>query len=121
MTDIAPPKRHDTKNPLTCCDRCHRAELLGRAMCRPALRFDRLNGTDTPPTYAMYHGDESVATLRRVGGAARPAYELQMRTEGATAELHATSLRDARAVAEEAYTAQWLKGTPALRGPVRQL
>ena len=31
MTASLTPKRHDTTSPLTCCPRCHKAELLGRA------------------------------------------------------------------------------------------
>ncbi len=121
MINAAAPKSHDTKHPLTCCPRCYKAELLGRAMRRPIFRYDKSDAAERPATYDMFHGDEHVGTLSRRSASGPSAYKVSLASDGNEQELSAASLRDARAVAEEAYTEAWRNGAQAARGPVREL
>jgi hypothetical protein len=121
MTATPTPKRHDTKSPLTCCPRCHKAELLGRIQRRPVFRYDKVDATERPSTYDMYHGDEHVATLSRKGGGGSSSYQIRVMSHAGDLELLAGSLRDARALAEETYTTSWREGAHTARGPVREL
>jgi hypothetical protein len=120
MTASLAPKRHDTTSPLTCCPRCHKAELLGRLQRRPIFRFDRVDAVDEPSTYAMYHGDQQVATLRR-RGASGSTYDVCVMSHAGDQELLATTLRGARALAEETYITSWREGAYTARGPVRAI
>ena len=120
MTASPAPKLHDTTSPLTCCPRCHKAELLGRAMRRPVFRYDKGGTLEGPSTYEMYHGTEHVATLRRGPGGA-PTYEIRVISHAGDQDLLARTLRDARTLAEETYTASWREGGHTARGPVREL
>ena len=120
MMNAAAP-RHDTKNPLTCCPRCYKAELLGRAQRRPIFRYDKVEAAERPSTYAMFHGDQHVGTLSKRGASGPTAYEVRLEPDAGDKELTASSLRDARTVAEEAYTEAWRGGAQAARGPVREL
>ncbi|HKN37839.1 MAG TPA: hypothetical protein VJ622_20605 [Acidimicrobiia bacterium] len=121
MTASLTPKRHDTTSPLTCCPRCHKAELLGRARRRPVFRYDRVDAIEQPSTYDMYHGDQHVATLRRRGASGSSVYEIRVMSHTGDQDLLAGSLRDARALAEETYTVSWREGTHIARGPVREI
>jgi hypothetical protein len=120
MMNATTPK-HDTKNPLTCCPRCYKAELLGRAMRRPVFRYDKVDATERPLSYDMYHGTQHVATLSRRGTSGPTAYEVRVSSPSGDQELTAGSLRDARALAEETYTVSWREGAQPARGPVREL
>jgi len=120
MTASPAPKLHDTSSPLTCCPRCHKAELLGRARRLPVFRYDKGDAPEGPSTYEMYHGSELVATLTRQGGGA-PAYEVRVMSHEGDQDLSARTLRDARALAEETYTASWREGGHTARGPVREI
>jgi hypothetical protein len=113
--------RHDTSSPLTCCPRCHKAELLGRLQRRPILRYDKVDSSDGPSTYDVYHGDQHVATLRRLRSSGSPAYGVRVMSHAGDQDLEAGNLRDARALAEETYTASWREGAHTARGPVREL
>jgi hypothetical protein len=121
MTISPAPKRHDTKHPLTCCPRCHKAELLGRAMRRPIFRYDKADAVERPPTYEMYHGNEHVGTLRRQAANGASTYEIRVMSNAGDQDLLAKSLRDARTLAEETYTASWREGAQTARGPVREI
>jgi hypothetical protein len=121
MTASPAPKLHDTKNPLTCCPRCHKAELLGRAMRRPVFRYDKSDAVEQPVTYAMYHGDAHVATLRRKGTGGSSTYEIHVMSDTGQEDLLAPTLRDARSLAEETYTASWREGAQTARGPVHAI
>ena len=121
MTPPPAPKRHDTTNPLTCCPRCYKAELLGRARRRPVFRYDKGEAVEGPSTYEMYHGREHVATLRRQGAGGSLGYEIRVMSEAGHHELMARTLRDARTLAEETYTASWRDGQHTERGPVHEL
>jgi hypothetical protein len=121
MTASIAPKRHDTRSPLTCCPRCHKAELLGRLRNRPVFRYDKVDGADQPPTYDVYHGDQRVATLRRRVASGSPAYDVCVMSHAGDQDLLAGTLRDARALAEETYTASWREGAYTDRGPVREI
>ena len=121
MTASLAPKRHDTTNPLTCCPRCHKAELLGRARRRPVFRYDKGEALEGPSTYEMYHGTEHVATLRRQGAGGSLAYEIRVTAGGGDQDLLARTLRDARTLAEETYTASWREGLHTARGPVQEI
>src|SRR5437899_1323138 len=81
MTPSPAPKRHDTTSPLTCCPRCHKAELLGRARRRPVFRYDRGDTVERLSTYEMYHGTQHVATLRRQGAGGPPTYEIRVMSD----------------------------------------
>jgi hypothetical protein len=121
MTPSPGPKRHDTTSPLTCCPRCHKAELLGRARRRPVFRYDKGETVEGPSTYEMYHGSEHVATLRRQGAGGSLAYEIRVMSHAGDQDLLARTLRDARALAEETYTASWRGGHHTARGPVQDV
>lgn len=121
MTNATAPMRHDTKNPLTCCPRCYKAELLGRAMRRPVFRYDRVDEAGRPSIYDVFHGDQHVATLSRRSSSGPTAYKVSVPSNADGQELSAASLRDARALAEETYTVSWREGAQAARGPVREL
>jgi hypothetical protein len=121
MTASLPPTRHDTANPLTCCPRCHKAEILGRLRRRPVFRYDKVDATDAPSTYDVYHGDQRVATLRRQAASGSPSYQVCVLSHAGDQELLARTLRDARALAEESYTASWREGAHNARGPVREI
>lgn len=120
MINAATP-RHDTANPLTCCPRCYKAELLGRARRRPIFRYDKVDAAERPLTYAMYHGDHQVGTLSRRGASGPTAYEVRVVSPAGDQELSAGSLRDARTLAEETYTVSWREGANTARGPVKEL
>jgi|SRR5687767_7560487 hypothetical protein len=114
------PKLHDTKSPLTCCPRCHKAELLGRLRRRPEFRYAKLEAIHEPALYDLYHGDQHVATLsRRSSPTSR--YEVRVTAPTGGPELQAGTLRDARTLAEETYTASWREGLQTARGPVREI
>lgn len=117
----SPPKRHDTTSPLTCCPRCHKAELLGRARRRPVFRYDKGDAVERPSTYQLYHGNEHVATLSRQGADGSLAYGIRVMSEAGDQDLSARTLRDARALAEETYTASWREGHHTARGPVQDI
>jgi hypothetical protein len=121
MTTSPAPKRHDTASPLTCCPRCHKAELLGRAQRRPVLRYDKGENGEQASTYEMFHGTEHVGTLRRQGAGGSLAYGVRLMSQTGHQDLSARTLRDARLVAEEAYTESWRQGHHTARGPVRDL
>lgn len=121
MTASLAPKRHDTRNPLTCCPRCHKAEILGRLQRRPVFRYDKIDAIDTPSTYDVYHGDQHVATLRRRGASGPLTYEVCVMSHAGDQDLVAGTLRDARALAEETYTTSWREGGHLARGPVREI
>ena len=121
MTASLTPKRHDTTSPLTCCPRCHKAELLGRARRRPVFRYDRGDAVERPSTYDMYHGNEHVATLSRQVAGGSMAYAIRVMSHAGDQDLSARTLRDARTLAEETYTASWRDGQHTARGPVRDI
>ena len=121
MTLTPTPKRHDTTSPLTCCPRCHKAELLGRARRRPVFRYDKGDAVERPSTYEMYHGNQHVATLRRAGAGGSSTYEIRVTSHEGDQDLLARTLRDARTLAEETYTASWREGGHTARGPVREI
>jgi hypothetical protein len=121
MTQTAAPKFHDTKSPLSCCARCHKAELLGRAQRRPVFRYDKVETEGSPPRYRVFHGGSHVATLKREPARGPARYEVSVEWESEDEELRADSLQDARARAEEAYTAVWREGKYEARGPVQSL
>jgi hypothetical protein len=113
--------RHDTRSPLSCCPRCHKAELAGRARHRPVFRYEKVESAGTPSSYRVFHGEEHVATLGRAGGPGPAVYEVVVEWDGGGEDLKTPTLRDARLRAEEAYTAVWLEGRYLVRGPVRSL
>jgi hypothetical protein len=121
MTASLAPKLHDTKSPLTCCPRCHKAEILGRLRRRPVFRYDKVDAIDGPSAYDMYHGDQHVATLRRRGASGSLTYDVCVMSHAGDQDLSARTLRDARALAEETYTASWREGAYTARGPVREI
>jgi len=121
MTAASVPMRHDTKSPLTCCPRCHKAEILGRLRRRPVFRYDRVEAVNQPATYDVFHGDQRVATLRRKVVSGSSTYDVCVMSHAGDQDLLAGSLRDARALAEETYTASWREGAHTTRGPVREI
>jgi len=121
MTPSPATRLHDTKTPLTCCPRCHKAELLGRARRRPVFHYDKADSVEGPSTYEMFHGSHHVATLSRQGGGGSPTYEIRMKSHAGDEDLVARTLRDARTMAEETYTASWREGGHTARGPVREI
>ncbi len=121
MTQSAAPIFHDTKSPLSCCARCHKAELLGRALRRPVFRYDKVEVESGPARYRVFHGGAHVATLAREPARGPARYEVLPEWDSEGAEIRATSLQDARAQAEEAYTAVWREGKYVARGPVQAL
>ncbi len=112
---------HDTKSPLGCCPRCYKAELLGRGRRRPVFRYDKVEAAERPSTYDVFHGDYHVARLSRRSVSGPAVYEVLVASSAGAQELEAGSLRDARALAEETYTAKWREGHHVARGPVRDL
>lgn len=112
---------HDTKSPLSCCPRCYKAELGGRAMKRPVFRHEKVESADQPSMYLVFHGERRVATLHRGRTPGPTSYEVRVEWDADGEELWADSLRDARALAEGAYTATWRAGRYLTRGPVRDL
>jgi hypothetical protein len=120
MTDSLAPQRHDTKNPLTCCPRCFKAETLGRLRRRPVFRYDKVDAADGPATYDMYHGDQHVAILRRRGSSGS-SYDVRVMSHSGDQDLVAETLRGARALAEETYIVSWREGAYTARGPVREI
>ena len=117
MIESATPMRHDTRNPIGCCPRCYKAELLGRAARRQVFRWDKVEDTDAPGGYSGFHGEQPVATLsKRTSGPA--AYDVTVDWDGVEEELSAPTLRDARELAEQAYIAVWRDGRYTTRGPV---
>jgi hypothetical protein len=121
MTQSVVPKFHDTKSPLSCCARCHKAELLGRAMRRPVFRYDKVETAGAPPCYRVFHGGHHVATLSREPNRGPARYGVVVEWESDGVELRADSLQEARSRAEEAYTAVWREGRYEARGPVQSL
>jgi hypothetical protein len=120
MTKSAAPM-HDTKNPLSCCPRCYKAELLGRAMKYPLFRYEKVESADQPSMYLVFHGEHHVATLHRGRTPGPTSYGVRVEWDADAEELRAGSLRDARALAEGAYTETWRAGRYPMRGPVRDL
>jgi hypothetical protein len=118
MAANAAPFLHNTKDPLECCDRCHRAELLGRGMKRPVFRYSKV--VEGPDAYEMFHGDLHVATFTRRRVGVQTFYGILARWDPSVEELRASTLKDARVSAEEAYTAGWRQGCGA-RGPVLEI
>ncbi len=119
MSDNAAPVLHNTRSPLTCCPRCHKAELLGRARHRPVFRYDKVETTDASSCYRVFHGEHHVATLSRERRSGVKVYEVVV--EWDSDALAAGSLQDARLLAEQAYTAVWREGLFPSRGPVHTL
>ena len=110
---------HNTRSPLACCARCHKAELAGRALRRPVFRYDRVEVDDESPWYQLFHGDEQVAKLTREHRSRALFYEVTVAWD--SGPLTAGNLREARRLAEEAYTAVWREGQYLVRGPVHSL
>ncbi|HLF40020.1 MAG TPA: hypothetical protein VI854_00965 [Acidimicrobiia bacterium] len=121
MVDDTMPKLHDTKSPLGCCERCRKAELAGRARRRPVFRYDKVEAAERPSTYDVFHGEQLVATLSRRRTSGPDAYSVNVPWDAVTGALTAATLRDARDLAEETYTATWREGGHTTRGPVREL
>ncbi|MGH9037937.1 MAG: hypothetical protein ACRD0O_19440 [Acidimicrobiia bacterium] len=121
MTKSAAPIFHDTKSPLSCCARCHKAELLGRALRRPVFRYDKVEVDGGPSRYRVFHGGAHVATLSREPTRGPARYDVAVEWDSDGGEIKAVSLQDARAQAEEAYTAVWREGKYVARGPVQAL
>ena len=119
MISSEAPQRHDTSSPLTCCPRCHKAELLGRARRQPIFRFDKSVAVEGPSTYDMFHGDQHVATVSRMGSSS--TYAIRVMSGAGDQDLSAGTLRAARALAEDTYTESWRQGSQILRGPVREI
>jgi hypothetical protein len=118
MAGSTAPFLHNTKAPLDCCDRCHRAELLGRAMKRPVFRYNKV--VEGPDAYEMFHGDLHVATFTRRRVGVQTFYGIVARWDPSVDEDRASTLKDARVSAEQAYTASWREGA-GTRGPVLEL
>jgi hypothetical protein len=116
MAGNAAPFLHNTKAPLDCCERCRRAELLGRAMKRPVFRYDKV--AEGPDAYEMFHGDLHVATFTRRRVGVETFYGIVPRWDPSVEEIRVSTLKDARLSAEEAYTEGWRQGQCAARGPV---
>lgn len=112
----ATPVIHDTKSPLSCCPRCHKAELAGRARHRPVFRYAKVDTADAPPSYRMFHGEHQVATLTRDRSSRAASYQVVV--DWQSDSLSAGSLQDARLLAERAYTDVWREGLYSVRGPV---
>jgi hypothetical protein len=86
-------------------------------MRRPVFRWDKVEQADAPGWYQAFHGDQPVATLsKRPSGPV--AYDIVADWDSDGQELCAPTLRDARLMAEEAYTAVWREGRYEARGPV---
>ena len=95
--------------------------MLGRARRRPVFRYDKGDTIERPSTYEMYHGNQHVATLTRRGAGGSSAYEIRVMSHAGDHDLLARTLRDARVLAEETYTASWRAGGHTARGPVREI
>ena len=108
---------HDTRNPLSCCTRCHKAELGWRSGRRPVFRYDRADAAEAPLYYRVFHGDQAVATVSRTLRSNPDPYEVTVDGDGRDL-LTAPSLRDARQLAGATYTALWRDGQYSARGPV---
>jgi hypothetical protein len=110
---------HDTRNPLSCCPRCHKAELGWRSGRRPAFRFARADAAEAPLYYRVFHGDQAVATVSLTRRRGTEPYEVAIDADGGGRDLlRAETLRDARQLAGTAYTALWRDGRYTARGPV---
>lgn len=110
---------HDTRNPLTCCPRCYKAELGWRAGRRPVFRYDRADAAEAPLYYRVFHGDQAVAMVSRTGRSGTEPYEVTVDGHADDRDLiMAGTLRDARQLAGAAYTALWRDGRYLARGPV---
>lgn len=121
MTGDRPTMLHDTRNPLSCCPRCYKAELGWRVGRRPVFRYDRADDAEAPLYYRVFHGDQAVATVSRTGRSGGQPYEVTVDGDGdgdGRNLLIAGTLRDARQLAGEAYTALWRDGRYPARGPV---
>ena len=94
---------------------------MGRAMKRPVLRYAKVEVVDGSSAYEVFHGDCHVATFmrRRVGDSS--FYGVRAEWDPSAEETRSSTVRDARAFAEEAYTAVWREGRYAARGPVLEL
>jgi hypothetical protein len=113
---------HDTRSPLTCCPRCHKAELAGRARHRPVFRYHKVEADpEATSRYQVFHGEHLIATLTRDRRERAVIYDVAVAWDGADPGLAAGNLRDARVLAEEAYTAVWREGRYPARGPVQIL
>ena len=113
---------HNTRQPLSCCPRCHKAELAGRARHRPVFRYEKVDpAPETPPSYRIFHGENLVATLTRGRKSRAVSYQVAVESDAGAEDLVAGTLQDARALAEQAYTSVWREGRYPTRGPVRIL
>lgn len=120
--DVRGVRLHNTRQPLACCERCHKAELAGRGRHRPVFRYDKVDPTpDTSPSYRVFHGEHLVATLTRGRKSRAVSYQVTVEWDPGAEDLVAGTLQDARALAEEAYIAVWREGRYDARGPVRML
>ncbi|MEW6471389.1 MAG: hypothetical protein AB1679_03880 [Actinomycetota bacterium] len=108
---------HDTRNPLSCCPRCYRAELGWRASRRPVFRYARADAAEAPLYYRVFHGDQAVATVSRTRRSTTEPYEVTVDGDGGGL-LRAGTLQDARQLVGAAYTALWRGGQYTARGPV---
>lgn len=112
---------HNTRQPLECCDRCHKAELLGRGRHAPVFRWNKVDPTpETPSSYRGFHGEQLVATLTRDRKSGPSIYQVKVEGEK-NGGLAAGTLQGARVLAEEAYTDVWRQGKVPVRGPVQAL
>ena len=82
------------------------------------FRFDKADDAEGTVCYRLSHGEQPVAMLSRTGRAGPEAYEVAVEWEGDGPSRRARTLRDARLLAEEAYTAVWRDGRYLQRGPV---
>lgn len=119
MAESVTPVLHDTRWPLSCCPRCHKAELAGRARHRPVFRYDKVEAAEAVPCYRVFHGEHHVATLTRAPRSRAVCYEIVVEWE--SDPLTAGSLQEARQLAQQAYTAVWREGHYPARGPVNSL
>jgi hypothetical protein len=113
---------HDTRQPLSCCPRCHKAELAGRARHRPVFRYDKVEPTpEISWCYRVFHGERLVATLTRERKSGASSYQVAVEWDAAAEGRAAGTLQDARVLAEQEYTAVWRDGKYPARGPVHTL
>jgi hypothetical protein len=85
------------------------------------FRYDKVETAERPSTYDVFHGEQHVARLSRRSVSGPAAYEVRVVSGSGDQELEADTIRDARALAEETYTAKWREGSHVVRGPVRDL
>jgi hypothetical protein len=114
---------HDTRNPLSCCPRCHKAELGWRAAHRPVFRYARADAAEAPLYYRVFHGDLAVGTVSLTKRSRTEPYEVAIGVEGdgdGQSPLGAETLRSARELAGVAYTTLWRDGRYTVRGPVHR-